>query len=247
MNKKKFLSKINSKVCYGIAHRGYWNEKFTENSLGAFKEAINHDIAFELDVHLSKDNQLIVCHDDDLIRTTGKKGIIEELTVEEIKNNYRLLDGSLVPTFQEVLDLNKEKVPIICELKVHNKNYKPLAKRFIEESKQIKDHKNLMIISFDPRALLFAKKSGFVNSLLVTINHHWVYKLRYFFDSLDLEYNMFEEKSVKKYAKKHFVNLRTIESLEIFEKLYKEVDTLTCQKFDLNVAKERFKNKTYEM
>lgn len=70
----------------------------------------------------------IVCHDDDLVRTTGKKGVIEELTLKEIKEGYRLLDGEEVPTFKELLDLNHEQSPMVVELKVHKKNYKPLAK-----------------------------------------------------------------------------------------------------------------------
>ena len=79
MRKKKALSKIDPRFLNGIAHRGLHNEEFTENGLNAFKNAIDHGVAFEFDIHLTKDNQLIVCHDEDLKRTTGKEGIIEDL------------------------------------------------------------------------------------------------------------------------------------------------------------------------
>ena len=153
MRKQKALSKINPVFLNGIAHRGLHNEKFTENGLKAFQNAIDHGVAFEFDIHLTKDNELVVCHDENLKRTTGKEGIIEDLTLKEIKDNYKLLDGGEIPTLQEVFDLNKERVPMVIELKVFRKNYKELAAKSIEMFKQIKDKKNALIISFDPRSL----------------------------------------------------------------------------------------------
>ena len=38
-----------------IAHRGLFNDEYTENGLKAFENAIKHHLAFELDVHLTKD------------------------------------------------------------------------------------------------------------------------------------------------------------------------------------------------
>ena len=78
----------------GIAHRGLHDENKTENGLNAFKAALENGYAIELDIHLTKDNELLVCHDDNLKRTTGKEGIIEDLTLEEIRNGYRLLERS---------------------------------------------------------------------------------------------------------------------------------------------------------
>ena len=139
MKKTVALSKINPVILNGVAHRGLHNEKFTENGMKAFQNAIDHGVAFEFDIHLTKDNELVVCHDENLKRTTGKEGIIEDLTLKEIKDNYRLLDGGEIPTLQEVFDLNKERVPMVIELKVFRKNYKELAAKSAEMFKQIKD------------------------------------------------------------------------------------------------------------
>ena len=109
MTKKKVISRINPLFLEGIAHRGYHNEKFTENGMKAFENAIKHNLPIELDIHLTLDNELVVCHDEDLKRTTGKEGIIERLTLKEIKDNYRLLDGGEIPTFIEVLNLFQRK------------------------------------------------------------------------------------------------------------------------------------------
>ena len=113
MTKKKVLSKINPVFLEGIAHRGLHNGDFTENGLKAFENAINHGVAFEYDIHLTKDNELVVCHDESLKRTTGKEGIIEDLTLKEIKENYRLLDGGEIPTLQEVINLMKRHPCIV--------------------------------------------------------------------------------------------------------------------------------------
>ncbi len=237
MSDKKFDAYL-EKAYLGVAHRGLHNEEFTENGLKAFKNAIDHDLTFELDIHLTKDNELIVCHDSDLIRTTGKSGIIEDLTLKEIKENYRLLDGEEVPTFQEVLDLNQEKEIIVTELKTYKDNWKPLAKKAKEVLKQIKDPKKIIMISFDPRALLLMGRR-YQRQLLVCLEKKWVWKLRGFFDSVDLDERMVASKEVQNYRKSgRIVNVWTIESEERLKEVSPYVDMVTFQLFDSTIVKE---------
>ena len=232
MNKKKAISKINPVFLKGIAHRGLHNDKFTENGMNAFKNAIDHGVAFEFDIHLTKDGELIVCHDENLVRTTGKEGIIEDLTSQEIRDNYRLLDGGVVPTLQEVFDLNQEKVPMVIELKVFRKNYKPLAAKCKEAFKAIKDKRNALIISFDPRSLWPLKKMGFIRSLLVAKSDEYTWFFRNTVESVDLDSKLFEEKRVLRYIKNHFTNVWTIENEEELNKFAPLVDTVTYQYID---------------
>ena len=241
MRKNKALSKINPVFLNGIAHRGLHNEKFTENGLKAFQNAIDHGVAFEFDIHLTKDKQLVVCHDENLKRTTGKEGIIEDLTLKEIKDNYKLLDGGEIPTLQEVFDLNKERVPMVIELKVFRKNYKELAAKSIEMFKQIKDKKNALIISFDPRSLWPIKHEGFIRSLLVIKSDEYTWFFRHSVESVDLDMNLFEEKRVRRYAKNHFTNVWTIDTEEKLKKYAPMVDTVTFQFIDPQVVKKELK------
>lgn len=243
MKKSVALSKINPKFLDGIAHRGLWNEKYTENGMKAFKNAIDNDVAFEFDIHLTQDNELVVCHDENLKRTTGKDGIIEHLTLKEIKENYHLLDGGEIPTLQEVFDLNKEKVPMVIELKVFEKNYKPLAAKAKEMFAQIKDKKNVLLISFDPRSLWPFKKSGFIRSLLVAKSDEYTYPFLCTVESGDLDMKLFDEKRVKRYVKNHFVNAWTIQSKEDLEKVLPYVDTVTFQHLDVEYIKNMLRNK----
>ena len=238
MKKEKAISRINPVFLQGIAHRGLHNEQFTENGLNAFKNAIDHGVAFEFDIHLTKDNELIVCHDEDLVRTTGKPGIIEDLTLQEIRDNYRLLDGEVVPTLQEVLELNNERVPMAIELKVFRKNYKPLAARAKEAFKAIKDKRNVLIISFDPRSLWPFKKSGFIRSLLVAKSDEYTWFFRRTVESVDLEDVLFQEKRVQRYVKNHFTNVWTIENEEQLKAMLPYVDTVTYQYIDSELVKK---------
>ena len=70
-----------------IAHRGVHNNiDIPENSLLAFKEAIKNNLAIELDVQLTKDNVLVVFHDNNLERMTKVNKNICNLTYNELKN-----------------------------------------------------------------------------------------------------------------------------------------------------------------
>src|SRR3712207_6467604 len=89
------------------AHRGAAAIE-PENTLRGFRYALGlgaHRI--ELDVHLSRDNQLVVMHDARVDRTTNGSGAIAEMAVEQLKQ----LDagqGERVPLLQEVIELFQE-------------------------------------------------------------------------------------------------------------------------------------------
>ncbi|MBO8427317.1 MAG: hypothetical protein IAC58_02000 [Firmicutes bacterium] len=239
MKKEKVIKRLNSKIFKGVAHRGLHNEKFTENGLNAFKNAIDKDVAIELDVHLSKDKELIVCHDDNLIRTTSKEGKIENLTLKEIKENYKLLDGSLVPTLKEVLALVNEKVPIVIELKpdTNLKNYKEIAIKLMEELKTINDKSNFIIICFYPHCLYAIRKYGFIRCLLVGGNTR-PYIFRHLFEGVDLDYHLFNKEKYRKSIKHRFTMSWTIDSLESANIAKKYSDSITFQNIDFNLLKK---------
>ena len=238
MKKEEVINRIDKRYLNGICHRGFHNEVIPENSFEAFKKAIENDLAFEFDIHLSKDNELFISHDPDLQRMTGKEGLIEELTYQEIKDNYRLPNGETIPTLREILDYNQERVPIVIEVKVVNGNYKAISKRLIEELSNVKDKSKYMIISFDPRALIKLKKLEIVNSLLICKEHQFTFKVRYNFDGLDLDYVLLRDKPYQKYAKKHFVNVWTIENKEDFYEVLPYVDTVTYQFIEPEYVKD---------
>jgi len=100
-----------------IAHRGLHNDVYPENSMGAYQNAIEHNYNIEIDVHVTKDNVLVVHHDDSLKRICGVDKLIKECTYDEIKDLKLLNTEYKIPTFKEFIDMVDGKVGILCEIK----------------------------------------------------------------------------------------------------------------------------------
>ena len=105
-----------TKVDY--AHRGLWNAQRPENSLSAFRSAVDAGYGIELDVHRTKDGVLVVHHDDNLKRVCGVDRRIAQSTLAEVRACHLSGTDEVVPTFDEVLEAVGGRVPLIVELKV---------------------------------------------------------------------------------------------------------------------------------
>lgn len=103
-----------------FAHRGYHciAKGIPENSLSAFRAALKKGYGIELDVHLTKDNQVVVFHDDNLKRVCGINRHPEAMTVSELRECHLLGTSEHIPTFKEVLKLVNGKVPLLIEFKL---------------------------------------------------------------------------------------------------------------------------------
>ena len=116
-----------------IAHRGASAEA-PENTLAAFHLAwdIGAD-AIECDVHLSKDDQLVVIHDDDTLGTTGKPGLVRAQTLEELREldaGWKKGDafrGERIPLLAEVLATLPVDGRIFIEIKCGMESIEPLV------------------------------------------------------------------------------------------------------------------------
>ena len=140
-----------------IAHRGLDNGDIPENSMQAFKNAIEKGYAIELDVQLTKDKQLIVFHDSNLLRLTGDSRDINDVNYEELKNLKLENTNETIPTLKEVLDLVDDQVPLLIEIKT-GKEAKELAKKTYDI---VKDYKGrYAVLSFDPFILQWFKENA---------------------------------------------------------------------------------------
>ena len=102
-------------LVYG--HRGAAGES-PENTLASFRHAITRGTKYiELDVRLSKDQQLVVIHDDKVNRTTSQRGYISKYTAAELKRMDARKDGPPWPdkrlTGISTLETVIEKTPEI--------------------------------------------------------------------------------------------------------------------------------------
>ena len=106
------------KTVYVAAHRGDWRDA-PENSIQSLKWAarLGVDIV-EFDLKRTKDGNLVVMHDVSVDRTTTGKGLISDLTLQEIKNlKLRAATGHpttyTVPTFSEELEAARQSHVIL--------------------------------------------------------------------------------------------------------------------------------------
>ena len=139
-----------------IAHRGvHDNKKIPENSILAFKSAIKYGYIIELDLHLLKDGNVVVFHDDNLKRMTGIDKKIKDCTYDEIKDIKLLGTNNHIPLFSDVLDLVSGKVPLLIELKYDTK-VGELEKKVLS---LLKDYSGKYAIqSFNPLSIYYLKK-----------------------------------------------------------------------------------------
>lgn len=101
-----------------IAHRGlHKGFDIPENSISAFKRAINSDYAIELDVRLTKDEKVVVFHDKNLIRLCADRRKIRNQNYSAIKDIKLYNSNETIPLLCDVLKLVDGKVPLIIEIK----------------------------------------------------------------------------------------------------------------------------------
>lgn len=137
------------------AHRGLHGRGIPENSMAAFRAALEQGYGIELDIHLLKDGNLAVIHDSKLLRTTGADGCVEDLTTEELSRYHLEGTEETIPTFRQVLELYDGKAPLIVELKPERGNHAALSEAACE---MLKDYKGVYCVeSFDPRCVHWLK------------------------------------------------------------------------------------------
>ena len=146
-----------------VAHRGASAEA-PENTLAAFRRALDVEgaDAIEADFHLTKDGQVICIHDKTTERTTGVKGSVAQMTLDELRRleagkwKAARYAGEKLPLLPEVLALVPPGKRIFVEIKV-GPAIVPEIKRHIEAS-GLKPEQ-VVFISFNEQSVAAVKKA----------------------------------------------------------------------------------------
>lgn len=147
-----------------FAHRGF-SGKYPENTMLAFEKALEIGVdGIELDVQLSKDNEVVIIHDETIDRTTNGKGFVKNYTLEELSLYnasyiFTNLGFNKIPTLREYFELVKNK-NIITNIELKNSiiNYNGLEEKVLELIKEFSIEKNVIISSFNHHSILEFKK-----------------------------------------------------------------------------------------
>ncbi|GLI06844.1 glycerophosphoryl diester phosphodiesterase [Paenibacillus tyrfis] len=143
-----------------IAHRGASNYA-PENTMAAFRLALEMDSdGIELDLQLTKDGHVVICHDEELSRTTNGKGLIKDCTLDEL----RRLDagswygesfaGERIPTLEEFLTLVCDtKLIVNLEIKHIPYYYEGIEEKIVQAIQRFGMVDRVIVSSFDHYAL----------------------------------------------------------------------------------------------
>lgn len=141
------------------AHRGLHDAQdgTPENSMEAFRRALEKKVGIELDIHLSKDGELVVFHDEYLTRMCDVSGAVSEYTVDQLKGLHLSGTQWTIPTLREVLELVDGKVPLLIEIKLLSSDV-----RICAELMRLMDgyRGEYMIQSFNSLALWWLRRHG---------------------------------------------------------------------------------------
>ena len=149
--------KLNALRGWAYAHRGLHGNGIPENSMAAFKAALDAGYGIELDIHLTKDGDLAVIHDSSLMRTAGTDVNITQLTAKDLALYPLEGTAETIPTFHQVLDLYAGKAPLIIELKADGNNQQQLVDTAVAAMVGYKGA--WCMESFDPRCVYYLKKN----------------------------------------------------------------------------------------
>ena len=222
-----------------IAHRGIFDKYHIENTMDAFSLACRYGFTIELDIHLLKDNNIVVFHDDNLKRLTGIDKNLRDCTINDIKN----ISNVKIPLLSDVLNMVNGKVPIIIEYKFDSK-YSLLEK----ESVKLLDNYNgkFAVQSFNPLSLLWFKlnRPNYIRGLLVSDVFPGNFFVRFILgnrivssiiipDYIGCNLNMLKNNKCSKYRGKYILIGYTIKSPVDYLKYYPLCDNLIC-----NIKKE---------
>jgi len=170
-----YLYFVNNRII--IAHRG---ESFDapENTLAAINLAYEKGAdAVEIDIRLTKDNQIVVIHDANTRRVSRKVKWISKTNLVDLKKldvgKFKDSEfvGERIPTLQEILYTVPNGKKILIEIKSDSKII-PYLKNAIDESNLQRDQ--IVIISFKLDTLISVKKQ------LTQYSVFWVCELDYY-------------------------------------------------------------------
>lgn len=147
-----------------IAHRGNSNAA-PENTLSALSSAIDVKAdGAEIDVRMTKDGEIVLMHDSKLLRTAGVNSHVNQLNYSELSDIdvgswfSPEFKGERIPTLMEALDLCKDKLNLMIEVKSDKNKEHEIAKKVLENVEAMGMEDDVIIASFNPKVLDEVKK-----------------------------------------------------------------------------------------
>ncbi|MSU06118.1 glycerophosphodiester phosphodiesterase [Spirochaetales bacterium NM-380-WT-3C1] len=211
-----------------IAHRGF-SGVYPENTMLAFRKAIEIGAdGIELDVHLSKDGQVMIIHDEALKRTTGLDGVVSDYTRAELekisagKTKNDEFGFTPIPSLEEYLAFmaeHKDKFTNI-ELKTAPVYYPEIEEKTLELVRKFDLEKNIIYSSFNWLSIERIQRLGTISETGLLFSGMKLYNQAHIIKALGINYfhpdfNDLTDEIVKSYLdNKVGLNVWTVNEIE---------------------------------
>ena len=231
-----------------FAHRGLHDNEgdAPENSMAAFREAMEADYGMELDVHVTKDGIPVIFHDFGLERMCGADGEIEDYTYEELQRFTLGKSEERIPKLEDLLRMVQGSVPLIVEIKAETADISGCT--VIDRMLRTYDGE-YCIESFNPMVLWWFRrhhnevvrgqlatnfrKNGGYHSLLYFFMTHLAFNFlaKPDFIAYNYEYRKEPGRRICRSLFKNTAVAWTVRSFEELEKLHDEFDVFIFESF----------------
>ena len=139
------------------AHRGLHDNRSQapENSMAAFRKAVEAGYGIEMDVQLTADKVPVIFHDFTLNRVCGAEGYVKDYTFEQLQKLNLFMSGEKIPALRDVLEMVDGRVPLIIEYKSNDMDMTICEK----VDPMLRAYKGIYCIeSFNPLILLWYRR-----------------------------------------------------------------------------------------
>lgn len=232
--------KLNDLKGLYIAHRGIQTNQTIENTLPAFSLALDKNVPIELDIHILKDGNLVVYHDDNLKRLMNINRNIDSYIYDELKQLTFPNTNTHIPLFKEVLDLVNKKEMIVIEIKRTNiMSYQEYCRKIVSILEKYSG--DFVIKSFDVRIVhWFLHHTNYITGLLIANRKNSYYDFlmqrRILIACLKPNFisvndSIVSSKMVQNFRKKNPVLVWTIRNMETLNKVSSKADSYLIEKF----------------
>ena len=151
-------------MCKVWGHRGA-SQYAPENTLDAFQLAEEQGAdGIELDVQLTKDGEVVVCHDEKIDRTSDGTGYLKNYTLKELKalhfnRTHPEYKNAVIPTLREVYELVKPgKMLVNVELKTGIFTYPGIEEKVLRITKEMDMEDRVIYSSFGHQSLVLIRE-----------------------------------------------------------------------------------------
>ena len=189
-----------------IAHRGF-SGKYPENTNIAFAKALTEGYCdgIEVDVHMTKDDKLVIIHDSKLDRTTTGSGYIKDYTLDELlefdagikyDSKYK---GEKILCIKSAIELAKKyNIKLYIEIKDKDEDYKRIEHEVLDRVKLIGAEDKVTISSYNVETLKTIKEEApNIQTALLCSEMPWDIRSYRYADAISCDYTKLSKEAVE--------------------------------------------------